>query len=113
MHTNNVTDLSAIITDKNKKTTSTGAERRKKRPAPLPPNCQEKQGMTDDHASEERTPNVISKYVDQSICVNVTETTVKAPANVQVLLKLAGEGLLKIVIKIENGYPQSSSSTIG
>ncbi|CAF4916925.1 unnamed protein product [Rotaria sp. Silwood1] len=110
MHTNNVSDLSAIITDK--KAVSVDAERRKKRPAPLPPNCQEKQGMTDDHASAERTPNVTSKYVDQSICVNVTETAVKAPANVQVLLKLAGEELLKIVIKFENEYPQSSSSTI-
>ncbi|CAF1399176.1 unnamed protein product [Rotaria sordida] len=67
-HTNNFSDLSAIITDK--KTTSTGAERRKKRPAPLSPNCQAKQGMADHYASEERTPNVTAKYVGQSICVN-------------------------------------------
>ncbi|CAF1559968.1 unnamed protein product [Rotaria sordida] len=110
MHTNNVSDLSAIITDK--KTTSTGAERRKKRPAPLSPNCQAKQGMADHYASEERTPNVTAKYVGQSICVNVTETAVKVRPNVQVLLKLADEELLQIVIKIESECPQLSSSTI-
>ncbi|CAF3157799.1 unnamed protein product [Rotaria sp. Silwood2] len=109
MHTNNSSDLSAIITDK--KATSTSAEERKKRPAPLPPNCQEKQGITDDHISEERTPNVTSKYIDQSICVNVTETAAAAELSAQKMKRSISSDIQMEVKKIMVNHGHSSQKS--